>query len=129
MARISCCIFVLILLSVKVSFAGFFDKPFPVCGQIKSYLAYEIAVAVKGRCDPVGVIMEVKDLHTFFNSALTSKEASPGRCRAACLLLDTTQGLSMEDCVNNHFVRPFVDTMMEEGIYNKERGKWGRIYF
>ncbi|CAK8720364.1 MAG: hypothetical protein CDV28_1534 [Candidatus Electronema aureum] len=51
--------------SSKESIAGLFDKPFPICENIKSYMAFEMATSVKSRCDNTGVAMEIKELHYF----------------------------------------------------------------
>jgi len=104
--------------SINITAGGFFDKPFPVCSSIKSYLAYEMSVSVKERCDEARVVMEIKNLHNYFNSILSSKEASPTECRVSCAILNTTDGMSMGDCVKNIKVAPFVDSMMQNGTFN-----------
>lgn len=109
---------ILISVSINITADSFFDKPFPICSSIKSYLAYEMSVAVKERCDEAGVVMKIKNLHNFFNSKLSSKEASPTECRVSCAILNTTEGMSMGDCVENIKVAPFVDSMMQNGTFN-----------
>jgi hypothetical protein len=112
-------VLLLSVLSFNASSAKFFEKPLPTCASIKSYLAYEISLAVKSRCDQVGVVMEVKSLHKAFDSMLSENEASPSECRAACLLIDVAEGRDMADCVKNVHVAPFVNSMMLGGVYNK----------
>jgi hypothetical protein len=109
----------LLVFSFNANSAKLFEKPFPTCANIKSYLAYEISLAVKSRCDQVGVVMDVKSLHKAFDSMLSENEASPSECRTACLLIDVTEGRDMADCVKNVHVDPFVNSMMSGGVYNE----------
>ncbi|EXJ11404.1 hypothetical protein [Nitrincola alkalisediminis] len=108
------------LSATAVNADSFFDKPLPICSNIQSYLAYEISLAVKSRCDNVGVSMTIKDLHQTFNSMLTSDDVSPEECNQGCLLLGATKGMSMSDCVKNVHVAPFVQGMMDSGVYSQD---------
>jgi hypothetical protein len=94
-------------------------QPLPICTNIKSYQAYEMAKAVKDRCDPQGVSMIVEELQKTFLPMLTDEYASVSECNTACMLIGVTNGTSMGDCVKNSLVGPFVDEMMSSGEYNR----------
>lgn len=93
-------------------------KPLPICPNIKSYMAYEMAVAVKERCDQNEVQMRVGDLHRTFESMLSEKEVSPSECNAVCLVVSGK--MSIDECIKTVLVSPFVDSMMLNGTYNKD---------
>jgi hypothetical protein len=95
------------------------SQPLPICTSIKSFQAYEMAKAVKDRCDPQGVSMSVDDLQRTFLPMLTDEFASVSGCNADCMLLGVTNGTSIEDCVKNSIVGPFVEAMMSSGEYNR----------
>jgi hypothetical protein len=106
------------LVFTSVVFAGVFDKPFPICSSIKSYMAYEMAVAIKKQCDPYGVAMTIKDLHKTFLPMMTDEYASVSECNTACMLLQSTNGTNMGDCVQNTLTAPFVNSAINAGNYN-----------
>lgn len=95
------------------------SRPLPICKNIKSYLAYEISSAIKERCDSEGVSMPMKSLHKTFTMTLDD-EVSPSSCLAICLVLDTTQGTSMADCIRDSQVTPFINGMMGNATFNQD---------
>lgn len=111
---------VVLLLSSFTHAGGLLDKPFPICTNIKSYMAYEMATVVKQRCDPNGVVMSVKDLHKIFLPMMTDEYASVGDCNKDCFLLQATDNINMGDCVKSNLIKPFVNTAMNSGSYNKK---------
>lgn len=102
-------IFIALLLSSFANAEGLFDKPLPICTNIKSYIAYEMAVVVKQKCDPHDITMSLKDLHQAYLPMMTDEYASVRECRTACALLQATSGIEMNDCVKNDLTRSFVN--------------------
>lgn len=111
-------VFIVLFLSSFAHAGSVFDKPFPICSSIKSYMAYEMAIAIKQKCDPHGVVMTVKDLHKIFLPMMTDEYASVGECNKACLLLHATNNTNMDDCVKNNLTAPFVKAAINAGTYN-----------
>lgn len=107
-----------LIFSSAQAVAGPLTKPPPTCETVQSYLAYEIAVAIKGRCDPTGVKMKIPDVHRWFNKTLTEDEISPETCRTSCAKLRSTEGMGLAQCVKQVHVAPFVQGMMNNGAYN-----------
>lgn len=107
---------------VSIALVGTFSfaKPIPICTNIKSYQAYEVAVAVKNRCDSNGIKMSIKDLHKTFLPMMTDEFASVSDCNKDCFLLGTTNGISMKNCIEKNIVGNFVSSMMSSGTYNKQ---------
>lgn len=97
----------MLFLAINVNADSTFKKPFPVCSNIQSYMAYEISAMVNERCDAKGVSIKIKNLHNYFNSLLSTNEASPFECSLTCLTIALTNDMNLKDCVNNLIVEPF----------------------
>lgn len=110
-------IIISVLLISFQTHAGLFDKPLPICSNIKSYLAYELSISVKGKCDAYIVINNNK-LQKTFEGMLTNNEVSPGECRATCALLEASNVISMDSCIKNNIVKPFVTAFLGNGNFN-----------
>ncbi len=105
---------ILILISIVALAKDLTSKPSATCTNIKSYQAYKMAKAIKGKCDVYNIIMSISDLHKTFLPMMTDEFALPERCNMEC----RNSSQNQKDCVEKRTTK-WVEEAVNSGIYNK----------